>query len=76
VLSVLPSTLRLRVLEELYAADVRRCYLFRGTTQKLLDAMLSAGNVQLFMPKVDRCCQSDGQTDRRPGRQTDRQTGG
>ena len=36
-----------------------RCYLFRGCRQKLLDSLLGASTVQLFMPKVEVVTEGD-----------------
>lgn len=36
-----------------------RCYLFHNCRQKLLDSLLGASTVQLFMPKVEVVSQSD-----------------
>ncbi len=37
----------------LYLGQIQRCYLFRGAKQKLLDALLAAGRVELYMPQVE-----------------------
>jgi hypothetical protein len=66
VLQIYPSTIRRRILRHLYLADVKRCYLFRDTKQKFLDALLSAGKVELYMPKVgwlNRCGQAQAEWD-------------
>ena len=36
-----------------------RCYLFHGCRQKLLDSLLGASTVQLFMPKVEVVSEGD-----------------
>lgn len=53
VLSSLPSTVRRRLLRHLYLAPLQRCYLFKGVKQKLLEALLAAGRVELYMPHVE-----------------------
>ena len=37
----------------------RRCYLFQGCRQKLLDSLLGSSAVQLFMPRVEVVAQGD-----------------
>ena len=53
VLSSLPSTVRRRLLRHLYLAPLQRCYLFKCVKQKLLEALLAAGRVELYMPHVE-----------------------
>ena len=36
-----------------------RCYLFQGCRQKLLDSLLGASTVQLFMPRVEVVTEGD-----------------
>ena len=36
-----------------------RCYLFQGCRQKLLDSLLGASTVQLFMPRVEVVSEGD-----------------
>ena len=52
VLSVLPGTIRRRVLRHLYLAPMQQCYLFADCKQKFLDALLAAARMELFMPQV------------------------
>lgn len=52
VLASLPSTIRRRTLRHLYLGQLQRCYLFKGVKQKLLDALLAAGRIDLYMPMV------------------------
>ena len=52
-LTPLPPRPHIHVLHRhLYLGQVQRCYLFRGIKQKLLDALLAAGRVELYMPMV------------------------
>ena len=52
VLASLPSTIRRKTLRHLYLGQIQRCYLFKGVKQKLLDAILAAGRIELYMPMV------------------------
>lgn len=59
VLAFLPSTIRRKTLRHLYLGQLQSCYLFKGAKQKLLDAFLAAGRVELYMPLVRdqwQCC--------------------
>lgn len=40
------------VMSHVMRCCVCRCYLFAGCRQKLLDSLLGASSIQLFMPKV------------------------
>ncbi|KAL3130260.1 hypothetical protein ABBQ38_008093 [Trebouxia sp. C0009 RCD-2024] len=59
VLSIYPTTLQRRALRHLYLRSTQQCYLFRNCRQKLLDSLLGASTVQLFMPKVEVVTQGD-----------------
>ena len=52
VLAAFPTALRRRILRHLYLEPLRAVYLFRGTRQKFLDALISVGRLELFMPAV------------------------
>jgi hypothetical protein len=52
VLSVFPTTIRRKILRQLYAAPLRGCYLFDKTGVKFLDALMVGARVELFLPKV------------------------
>ena len=51
VLGVFPSTIRRKILRNLYMKSMEKCYLFKDCKQRFLDAILTAGRVELFMPK-------------------------
>ena len=59
VLASLPSTIRRRTLRHLYLSHIQRCYLFKGVKQKLLDALLAAGRIELYMPQVEVVSEGD-----------------
>ncbi|DBA89172.1 TPA: hypothetical protein ACH3X1_016329 [Trebouxia sp. C0004] len=59
VLSIYPTTLRRRALRHLYLQNTQMCYLFQGCRQKLLDSLLGASTVQLFMPRVEVVAEGD-----------------
>ncbi len=42
-----------------YTSRASRCYLFQGCRQKLLDSLLGASTVQLFMPRVEVVTEGD-----------------
>ncbi len=42
-----------------YTSCASRCYLFQGCRQKLLDSLLGASTVQLFMPRVEVVTEGD-----------------
>ena len=52
VLATFPTALRRRILRHLYLEPLRAVYLFKGTRQKFLDALISVGRLELFMPAV------------------------
>lgn len=54
VLSVYPTTIRRRILRHLYIKALSSCWLFERCKLKLLDAVLAASKVELYMPKVRR----------------------
>ncbi|GAX83177.1 hypothetical protein CEUSTIGMA_g10603.t1 [Chlamydomonas eustigma] len=59
VLASLPSTIRRRTLRHLYLPQIQHCYLFKGAKQKLIDAILAAGRVELYMPQVEVVSEGD-----------------
>lgn len=52
VLSVYPTTIRRRILRHLYMRALGSAWLFQGCRQKMLDAVLAASKIELYMPKV------------------------
>lgn len=50
VLGAMPTSLRRRALRHLYLSTLRRCYLFAGSRQRFVDAVLAASHVELLMP--------------------------
>jgi hypothetical protein len=52
VLSVFPTTIRRKILRQLYSQHLKGCYLFDGTGVKFLDALMLGARVELFLPKV------------------------
>ncbi|KAK9847644.1 hypothetical protein WJX84_010180 [Apatococcus fuscideae] len=59
VLAAFPTALRRRILRHLYLEPLRAVYLFRGTRQKFLDALISVGRLELFMPAVEVLSEGD-----------------
>lgn len=52
VLAVYPTTIRRRILRQLYSAPLKECYLFQHCGVKFLDALMLGARVELFLPKV------------------------
>jgi hypothetical protein len=52
VLSIFPTTIRRRILRQLYSNPLKDCYLFDKTGVKFLDALMLGARVELFLPKV------------------------
>eukprot|EP00775_Hariotina_reticulata_P004102 gene4102-4348_t len=52
VLALYPTTIRRKILRQLYAAPLHKCYLFENCAVKFLDALLMAARVELFLPKA------------------------
>lgn len=59
VLAAYPSTIRRRVLRQLYLVALRRAYLFDGAKQRFLDALLASARVELYLPQVEVVSQGD-----------------
>jgi ankyrin repeat protein len=53
LLAVYPTTVRRRILRELYGRQLAGCYLLEGVGQKFLDALMVGARVELFMPRVE-----------------------
>eukprot|EP00775_Hariotina_reticulata_P002549 gene2549-2852_t len=53
VLAVYPTTIRRRILRQLYLAPLKECYLFQNCGVKFLDALMLGASVELFLPKVE-----------------------
>jgi len=53
VLQFYPSSIRRKVLRELYNPILQDCYLFQGAGSRFIDAVLSAARVELYLPQVD-----------------------
>eukprot|EP00775_Hariotina_reticulata_P003994 gene3994-4245_t len=53
VLAVYPTTIRRRILRQLYSAPLKECYLFQHCGVKFLDALMLGARVELFLPKVE-----------------------
>jgi ankyrin repeat protein/CRP-like cAMP-binding protein len=53
VLKVYPSSIRRKVLRQLYNPTLRECYLFQGARPRFIDALLSVARVELYLPQVD-----------------------
>jgi len=47
-----PTTIRRKVLRQLYSNSLKSCYLFKNTGVKFLDALMLGARVELFLPKV------------------------
>lgn len=52
VLGIFPTTIRRRILRQLYSNSLQGCYLFKDTGVKFLDALMLGARVELFLPKV------------------------
>jgi hypothetical protein len=52
VLAVFPTSVRRRILRQLYAKPLAACYLFQGCGRKFLDAIMTTARVELFLPKA------------------------
>jgi hypothetical protein len=52
VLAAFPTTVRRHILRALYRGPLSACYLFQGTGEKFLDALLMAARVELYKPQV------------------------
>ncbi|GBF99447.1 hypothetical protein Rsub_11933 [Raphidocelis subcapitata] len=52
VLAVFPTSVRRRILRQLYAEPLASCYLFRDCGRKFLDAVMTTARVELFLPKI------------------------
>lgn len=52
VLAVYPTTIRRRILRQLYSVSMHECYLFNKCGVKFLDALMLGARVELFLPKV------------------------
>ena len=59
VLKVYPSSIRRRVLRQLYLPTIRNCYLFSGAKPRFIDAILSICRVELYLPGVEVISQGD-----------------
>ena len=59
VLKAYPSSIRRRVLRQLYLPTLRQCYLFTGAKQRFLDALLAVSRVELYLPQVEIVSQGD-----------------
>jgi hypothetical protein len=53
VLAVFPTSVRRRILRQLYAEPLSSCYLFQGVGRKFLDAVMTTARVELFLPRVE-----------------------
>eukprot|EP00879_Flechtneria_rotunda_P011052 GHRR01011548.1.p1 GENE.GHRR01011548.1~~GHRR01011548.1.p1 ORF type:complete len:827 (+),score=254.22 GHRR01011548.1:335-2815(+) len=53
VLAVYPTTIRRRILRQLYSMPLKECYLFDKCGVKFLDALMLGARVELFLPKVE-----------------------
>lgn len=53
VLGIFPTTIRRKILRQLYSNPLKDCYLFRDTGVKFLDALMLGARVELFLPKVE-----------------------
>uniref|UniRef100_A0A383VF86 Cyclic nucleotide-binding domain-containing protein n=1 Tax=Tetradesmus obliquus TaxID=3088 RepID=A0A383VF86_TETOB len=53
VLAVYPTTIRRKILRQLYATPLHECYLFKKCGVKFLDALMLGARVELFLPKVE-----------------------
>jgi hypothetical protein len=52
VLGIFPTTIRRKILRQLYSNPLKECYLFDKTGVKFLDALMLGARVELFLPKV------------------------
>eukprot|EP00882_Tetradesmus_deserticola_P017965 GHRQ01019276.1.p1 GENE.GHRQ01019276.1~~GHRQ01019276.1.p1 ORF type:complete len:511 (+),score=215.89 GHRQ01019276.1:178-1533(+) len=52
VLAVYPTTIRRKILRQLYYTQLKECYLFAKCGVKFLDALMLGARVELFLPKV------------------------
>lgn len=52
VLGIFPTTIRRKILRQLYSNPLNECYLFKNTGVKFLDALMLGARVELFLPKV------------------------
>ncbi|KAG7671633.1 putative Potassium channel AKT2 [Nannochloris sp. 'desiccata'] len=59
VLKVYPSSIRRKVLRQLYNPTIRECYLFQGARSRFIDALLSVARVELYLPQVDILSRGD-----------------
>lgn len=55
MLGIFPTTIRRKILRQLYSNPLKNCYLFRDTGVKFLDALMLGARVELFLPKVCVC---------------------
>eukprot|EP00878_Enallax_costatus_P022606 GHUV01023998.1.p1 GENE.GHUV01023998.1~~GHUV01023998.1.p1 ORF type:complete len:850 (+),score=127.25 GHUV01023998.1:227-2776(+) len=53
VLAVYPTTIRRKILRQLYSIPMHECYLFDKCGVKFLDALMLGARVELFLPKVE-----------------------
>eukprot|EP00878_Enallax_costatus_P040391 GHUV01046596.1.p1 GENE.GHUV01046596.1~~GHUV01046596.1.p1 ORF type:complete len:146 (-),score=4.79 GHUV01046596.1:35-472(-) len=56
VLAVYPTTIRRKILRQLYSIPMHECYLFDKCGVKFLDALMLGARVELFLPKVRLNC--------------------
>lgn len=59
VLRVYPSSIRRRVLRQLYLETLQRVYLFCESKPRFLDALLGVCRVELYLPQVDVVSEGD-----------------
>jgi hypothetical protein len=52
VLGIFPTTIRRKILRQLYGERLKSCYLFHNTGMKFLDALMLGARMELFLPKV------------------------
>jgi hypothetical protein len=55
VLGVYPSTIRRKVLRELYLPQLSSTYLFEGTSKRFLDNLLAEARLEVYLPNVSPC---------------------
>ena len=59
VLKAYPSSIRRKVLRQLYLPMLQKSYLFDGAKQRFLDALLSVARIELYLPQVEIASQGD-----------------
>ena len=59
VLKAYPSSIRRKVLRQLYLPCIQGCYLFNGVKPRFIDALLAVARVELYLPQVEIISQGD-----------------